>query len=87
MLAIVPSFLLFYLRYVSYVGFYFRLVKCFKLFCCRNIVTISTSFEPYLSSLSQNPKYAKACKASMKACQNVTRGILSSALLAEVDLL
>ena len=26
--------------------------KCFKLFCCRNIVTISTSFEPYLSSLS-----------------------------------
>ena len=57
--------------------------KCFKLFCRRNIVTISTSFEPYLSSLSQNPKYAKACKASMKACQNVTRGILSSALLAE----
>ena len=48
-----------------------------------NNVTIFTSFEPYLSSLSQNPKYAKACKASMKARQNVTRGISSSALLAE----
>ena len=48
-----------------------------------NNVTISTSFEPYPSSLSQNPKYAKACKASMKARQNVTRGILSSTLLAE----
>ena len=46
-------------------------------------MTISTSFEPYPSTLSQNPKYAKACKASMKARQNVTRGILSSTLLAE----
>ena len=41
-------------------------------------MTISTSFEPYLFLLSQNPKCAIACKASMKARQNVSRGILSS---------
>lgn len=46
------------------------------------VVTIFTSFKPYLSSLSQNPKNAKACKTSMKVRQNVTRGILSSTLLA-----
>ena len=47
------------------------------------MVTVSTIFEPYPSSLSQNPNYAKACKASMKARQNVERGILSSTLFAE----
>ena len=47
---------------------------------CYNLLA---SFEPYLSSLLQNPQNTSACKASMKARQNLTRGILSFTLLAE----
>ena len=47
----------------------------FSFFPVATIVTVSTSFERYPSSLSQNPKYAEACKASMEARQNITRGI------------